>query len=216
MIENSIEAEKEVYDSVVGTSAAVAKYCGETGTPLIALGSYFEKAPENLQPWSYYAIAKKSASELLVLESQTKNFKLRYVYCYDTYGSDLSRGKIVDVLLSKTTSSLELSKGLQKMNLTHFDDFVSAIELIIEDISTQHKTIDFFQIKNPHDEFTLREIVDQVQSVRTEKMEINFGAKPYRDKEVFEVWQCARDLPGWSPAVNFSSFVREYVGNQNE
>lgn len=216
LIENSIEAEKEVYDSVVGTAAVVANYCGQTGTPLIALGSYFEKAPEHLQPWSYYASAKKSASELLVLESLKRNFKLRYVYCYDTYGPDLSRRKIVDVLLSETTSHLELSEGLQKMNLTHFDDFISAIELLIEDILTQDTLLDFYQIKNPNDELTLREIVNQVNSVKKEKIEVRFGAKPYRDKEVFEVWQSAQDVPKWSPTVTFSSFIREYLGSTNE
>ena len=208
LVDESIESTKNVFDSVIGTATVVADFCGRTGTPLIALGSYFEKAPSQLQPWSYYASAKKSAYDLLVLAANRHNFPLRYIYCYDTYGDDISRQKIVDVLLNPITKYLELSEGQQIMNLTHVDDFVSAISKTIEELKADPKETKAFQIKNQYDEFTLRDSAMKVNNLRENQIEFIFGAKPYREKEVFTIWDCAPVIPNWVPETTFDMFKR--------
>ena len=216
LVDESIESTKNVFDSVIGTATVVADYCGRTGTPLIALGSYFEKAPSELQPWSYYASAKKSAHDLLVLAANQHNFPLRYIYCYDTYGDDIGRRKIVDVLLDPMTKYLELSEGHQKMNLTHVNDFVSGISKIIEELEADPQGTKAFQIKNSRDEFTLRDIVMKVNNLRDHQIELVFGAKPYRKNEVFSIWDCAPSIPNWQPEIIFDSYLKTFLGSKNE
>ena len=214
LVDESIESTKNVFDSVIGTATVVAEYCGRTGTPLIALGSYFEKAPTEEQPWSYYASAKKSGYDLLILAATRYNFPLRYIYCYDTYGDDISRQKIVDVLLNPITTYLELSEGQQKMNLTHVDDFVLAISRTIEEIEADPQGIKAFQIKNSFDEFTLRDIAIKVNKLRDNQIELVFGAKPYREKEVFSIWDCAPVIPNWVPEKTFDFFIETFLGSK--
>lgn len=216
LVDESIESTKNVFDSVIGTATVVADYCGRTGTPLVALGSYFEKAPSEQKPWSYYASAKKSSHDLLILAANRHNFPLRYIYCYDTYGDDISRQKIVDILLNPLTKYLELSEGQQKMNLTHVDDFVSAINKIIEELDADPKGTKEFQIKNERDEFTLRDIAMKVNNIRDNKIELVFGAKPYRNKEVFSIWNCAPGIPNWAPEITFDVFLETFLGSKNE
>ena len=119
LIEDSLENSKVISDSVVGTATALAEFCRENKVPLIALGSYFEHAPKELQPWSNYAIAKQSAARILELASLNHSIPMRYLYTYDTYGRDFSRLKIVDVLLDSKTELLELSTVTQMLNATH-------------------------------------------------------------------------------------------------
>lgn len=214
LIDDSITSRKEVNDAVVGSSTSILEYCVSKSIPIVALGSYFEKAPSTNSPWSHYAIAKESARNLMKLASNNSGITVRYIYCYDTYGEDISRGKIIDVLLNEKTTSLALSPGQQKMNLTHEEDFSRAINLVAEETINGSSGFEELQIKSKKDEFTLQEIVEIVNAKRLKKIEINFGAKPYREKEAFSVWDCAPDLANWEPQNDFESFVEKFVKDQ--
>ena len=215
LVDESIKSKRDVHDSIIGTAAAVANYCSETNTPLIALGSYFEKAPVEFQPWSYYSSAKIAAYNILKLSALNNNFALRYVYCYDTFGEDISRRKIVDVLLDPNTTHLELSEGKQKMNLTYVDDFVEGISILTKDFLENPVLVEEFQIKSDLNEFTLKEIALKINSARGNKIALNFGAKPYRNREVFSVWECASPIPNFKAKMTLDAFIEDFQGSHN-
>jgi CDP-3, 6-dideoxy-D-glycero-L-glycero-4-hexulose-4-reductase len=187
LINDSIESSKQVSDAVVGTATALVDFCKRNKTPIVALGSYFEKAPTDMQPWSHYTIAKQSAAKIFELASLKHDIPIRYIYGYDTYGNDLSRRKIVDVLLDPATENLELSPGKQKLNLTQERDFVEGVRISLEDLMTRGGNFESFQLRNISDEYTLVEVAEIINSLRKRKISLNFGAKPYRDKEVFDI-----------------------------
>ena len=216
LVDDSLSSKQLVHDATVGTATALANFCKENRTPLIALGSYFELAPLNMQPWSHYAIAKQEAAEILEDASTNHGIAMRYVYAYDTYGQDLSRKKIVDVLLDPKTQILELSPGSQKLNLTHEDDFVEGVKLALEELYSGIAAFEKLQIRNDSNELTLREIAETVNSYRSKKIDLKFGSKPYRSKEVFEVWDCAPNIVGWLPKINFKDFVSRYLSEISE
>jgi CDP-3, 6-dideoxy-D-glycero-L-glycero-4-hexulose-4-reductase len=216
LVEESLVSIKTVSDAVVGTAASLGEFCKKNRTPLIALGSYFESAPLEFQPWSHYSVAKQSAAKILELASLSHDIPMRYFYAYDTYGNDLSRRKIIDVLLDPHTQSLELSPGEQKMNLTHEDDFVNAVKVGLDDLILNGGGFEKGQIRHTSDEFTLREIAEKINSIRTQKIDLNFGAKPYRKREVFDVWDCAPNLLGWTPNFDFQTFVSLKVRELSE
>jgi CDP-3, 6-dideoxy-D-glycero-L-glycero-4-hexulose-4-reductase len=212
LVEDSAESVKIVHDAVVGTATAIVEFCKTNKTPLVALGSYFEQAPKELSPWSHYSIAKKSASKILELASTTHGIPIRYLYAYDTYGDDLTRGKIVDLLLDPTTQKLELSPGEQKLNLTHEDDFVAAVKLTLDDLIVNRGHFKASQIRNDKDEFTLRHIAEFINSKRTNQIDLKLGVKPYRKREVFNTWDCAPNVEGWIPKFLFKDFVITKAG----
>ena len=216
LIEDCLENSKMINDAVVGTATALADFCREKNTPLIALGSYFELAPKELQPWSYYSISKQSATRILELASLNHDIPMRYLYTYDTYGNDFSRRKIVDVLLDKKTERLELSPGEQRLNLTHENDLVDGINLSLIDLISNPEGFEMHQIRHGFDEFSLRQIAELVNEIRPNKISLNFGVRPYRNREVFRIWDCAPNLEGWEPKIRFEDFVAQSVGELHD
>jgi nucleoside-diphosphate-sugar epimerase len=216
LVDDSALSTQLVHDATVGTATALANFSKEHRTPLLALGSYFELAPLNMQPWSHYTSAKQEAAKILEDASMNHRIPMRYVYAYDTYGQDFSRKKIVDVLLDPKTEILELSPGDQKLNLTHENDFVEGVKLALEALFLEDVTFEKLQIRNNNDEWTLREIAETINSFRAKKIELKFGSKPYRSKEVFEVWDCAPAIQGWSPKTQFRDFVSKHIGGNYE
>jgi CDP-3, 6-dideoxy-D-glycero-L-glycero-4-hexulose-4-reductase len=165
-----------------------------------------------MQPWSHYSIAKESAAKILEVASLNYEIPMRYIYAYDTYGRDFSRRKVVDVLLDPKTEKLDLSPGEQKMNLTNEEDFVEAIKLALEELLIEGGTFERFQIRNSQDEFTVREVAELINASRINKIDLNFGAKAYRNKEVFKVWDCAPNISGWFPKTQLKDFVSRLSG----
>lgn len=216
LIEDSLESSKMINDAVVGTATALADFCRENHTPLIALGSYFELAPKELQPWSSYSLSKQNAARILELASLDHDIPMRYLFTYDTYGNDFSRRKIVDVLLDEKTERLDLSPGEQRLNLTHENDFVEAINLSLIDLLSNPEGFEKRQIRNGSDEFSLRQIAELINEIRPNKISLNFGIRPYRKKEVFSIWDCAPNLEGWQPKIRFEDFVSESIGGLHD
>lgn len=215
LVEDSVKSAKLVSDAVVGTATTLAAFCKVRKIPLVAIGSYFEQAPKEMQPWSHYSIAKQCASNIFELASRSHEIPMRYLYAYDTYGNDLSRGKIIDVLLDPNTQKLELSPGEQQLNLTHADDFVEAVKLALEDLISNGGCFEKRQIRHNADEFSLRQIAEFINMYRTHPIDLRIGSKPYRSREVFNVWDCAPNLEGWYPKVRFKEFVPKIAGGLN-
>jgi hypothetical protein len=141
------------------------------------------------------------------LASESFEIPVRYVYCYDTYGTDLSRRKIVDVLLDQTTRVLDLSPGEQLLNLTNEDDFASAIQILSEELLSGRQGFKTHQIKHPNDEYTLKELALYINALRQQKIDLKFGSNPYRSREVFSMWESAETVDNWKPKVNFKEFA---------
>lgn len=208
LVDDSLKTIKVVSDAVIGTATSLADFSKKNRIPIVALGSYFENAPKSQQPWSHYSVAKHSAAQILEIASSTHDIPMRYLYAYDTYGNDLKRRKIIDVLLDPSTQSLELSHGEQKMNLTYDDDFVDAIRISLDEMFLNGGGFIKNQIRNPNDEFSLRNIAETINSFRNQKIDLKFGLKPYRRHEVFEVWDCAANIDGWNPRTKFLEYVK--------
>lgn len=201
------DAIQECFNSNVGLAASIAQFQLQTQVPVIAAGSFFEKAPDEFQPWTYYAVSKKASFELLKEAAIQSNSKLIYLYLYDTYGSQVSRGKFIDLLIGSINQQTELdaSEGLQRQDLTHIDDVASAIIQASTDIGSIGNGVHEFQVRS-REIFTLRELADLANSEIKTPIKINWGKFPYRRREVFEIWNSATDLPNWKPKLN----VREY------
>jgi CDP-3, 6-dideoxy-D-glycero-L-glycero-4-hexulose-4-reductase len=195
------------FDTNAGLAASVASLQMETKVPVIALGSFFERAPNGMQPWTFYAASKKSSHELLKESTQISESKLVYLYIYDTYGSKTSRGKFIDLLVDSINSrqQLEASEGNQMQDLTHIDDVASAISQTVIDIEFLGNGTHEFQVRS-QESVTLRKLVEIANSKLDNKIKVNWGKFPYRKKEVFELWDSAINLPNWKAQWNLEDY----------
>ena len=202
---------KECFDTNVGLASTVANFQKITSTPIIAVGSFFEKAPAISQPWTYYAISKTSSFNLIKEATYLSQSKFVYLYLYDTYGSDKSRGKFVDLVIDamEQNSILDASNGKQIQDLTHIDDVSNAIAQAIMDIDLLENGAHEFQVRSK-EVVTLRELVNLANLKSTKPLIVNWGSYPYRAREVFELWDSAVDLPNWRPEQNLNDYFSQF------
>lgn len=171
------------------------QFISDARTPVITTGSYFQKFHEGKIPFSEYSIYKNGAKNLLELLSQRNGNYLRYIYLYDTYGVESHRKKFIDQTLNAIINNqiLLASPGQQMMNITSVDDVVNGLIQSIETLQSSN-LLEEYQIKS-EESLTLIQIVEQVEKAFNKNLKIEWGAKPYREQEVFKLWESAPNVP---------------------
>ena len=99
-----------------------------------------------------------------------------------------------------------MSPGQQFIDLVHIDDVVCAYELAAKGLGMQ---------KSPHAHYgissgqpiKLIDLVSKFEKAIGQKLNISFGARAYRPREVMRVWDDFLILPDWSPKVIFEDAV---------
>ena len=207
-----LDTKRECFEVNLGLTESIAALQAKTKVPVIAAGSFFEKAPGS--PWSYYSISKAAGREILRISAEEANSKSAYLYLYDSYSQDQSRGKFLDLLLNsaKTSVGLKASQGDQVQDLTHVSDISSAFICALQGLTFQDNPFTEFQIRS-REVVSLKELAEKVSTHLGKLPEIDWGFYPYRAREVFNIWDCAPDLIGWTPQNTLDSFLSGYKEN---
>jgi CDP-paratose synthetase len=118
----------------------------------------------------------------------------------------------------KNKSEVLLTKGEQKRHFVYIDDVVNAFRLIIAKISTLSKGYHSFQIGDAQGT-SVRAFVEMVKLLAgNERTFLNFGAIPYRDKEVmYPDLDISRILKfGWSIDINLEEGLQRTIVAEKE
>lgn len=185
-------------------------------------GSFYSHADGTADgPLTYYAATKRSLETFLKFYSENYSWNAITLKIYDTYGPEDSRPKLIPKLLEVMESgvSMDLSPGEQQLSLVHVDDIVSAayraIELLEhaaakEDPAT-HAIYQLPAAVESKDFPTLKEVIATLEKAAGKKLNVRFGALPYRAREIMHPSLSFPVLPGWKPKVSLLEGFRSLL-----
>jgi nucleoside-diphosphate-sugar epimerase len=94
-----------------------------------------------------------------------------------------------------------MSGGEQLIDLVYINDvidaYLHAADLIQRDSGNGHATY----AVSSGSPLKLRDLVSEYCRITGMKIEIKWGARPYRPREVMVPWSTGVAMPGWSPKV---------------
>lgn len=159
---------------------------------------------EDYNPVCLYAATKQAFEALLEYYVQACDFKAITLKLFDTYGADDPRPKIFN-LLNKVAARgvpLDMSAGEQLIDLVHIDDvteaYVIAAQRLLDGQVSQHVC---YAVSSGHP-LPLKELVHLYAEVTGQAITVNWGARPYRNREVMVPWINGRSLPNWELKIN--------------
>jgi nucleoside-diphosphate-sugar epimerase len=158
---------------------------------------------------SLYAASKTAFEELLKFYFDADHFKVVVLKIYETYGLNDTRQKLIPHLIqSKPGQKFVLSPGEQKMNLVSAKDTAQAFWLAAQHAcNSQQPIYEEYFLRNEW--FTLRELVKVIEQNLGRSLNIEWGGKPYRDREILHPFTGGALLPGWKPEQNFADVVAQ-------
>jgi len=180
-------------------------------------GTFFQHYEgRSYSPVSLYAATKQAFQDVLQYYVETTPVAAITLTLFDTYGPDDSRPKLLNLLLraAKDGRPLLLSPGEQEVDLVFISDVVQAFFRAANILVTSGKEISgrSFSVDTGH-RLPLREVVRIFECVTGYHLRIQWGARPYRPREVMTPWK-GETLPGWKPTVDLERGIRLTISSQ--
>lgn len=198
---------------VFSTHLLEAMYQANVNKLINTTTSWEHYQDEEYNPVCLYAATKRMAEDMMKYYVQVCNMKIITLVLYDTYGINDTRGKLLQKLIeiSKSGEQLSMSDGGQEMALLHIHDVVMAYSIAIKELfenMTEHYE-KFYLL--PKKIYTLRSIVELLENVLQKKLNIQWGVRPYRKREVMKVYKNGKKLPHWEAKIDLEDGFKMLV-----
>lgn len=167
---------------------------------------------DDYNPVCLYAATKQAFESLIEYYVQAEGFKVITLKLFDTYGETDTRPKLINLLnkFADENTELNMSPGEQMLNLVHISDvcdaYYIAYKLIEEENFMGHKSYSVESEEN----FKLRDIICLFEKITTKKINVIWGGKNYRKREVMEIWTNGNILPNWKPTISLKEGLKRY------
>lgn len=178
---------------------------------IINTGSFWQRYEnKEYSPTCLYAASKQAFEDILQYYVEAKFLKALTLILFDSYGPKDPRAKLFSLLYeaSKSGSAIAMTPGEQKIDLVHIYDIVEAYMVAAKHLlyssSVEHNR---YKISSGN-LMSLKEIVATYEMVTNIKLPIQWGGRPYRDREVMLPYLKDHSLPDWKPKISLVEGIK--------
>lgn len=171
---------------------------------IVTTGSYWQNYnSDTYNPVDLYAATKEAFEKIVQLYVDAFNFRHINLRLFDVYGEDDKRPKLWNILkkIAGTDEILEVSLGEQMLDMVHISDVCTAYEsayyLMSESTDIKNET---FGVMTGH-QHSLKSIVSLYEQKIGKKMNVHFGGRAYKEREVMVPYKHYNVLPNWNAKV---------------
>jgi nucleoside-diphosphate-sugar epimerase len=191
---------KGLIQSNIELGTNLLESANEAGAVFVNINSawqHFES--QQYSPVSLYAATKQAFVDIAQYYGET-GLDLRNLTLYDTYGPSDRRNKLIGQLLNAASSNerLDMGSGDQLINLLFVSDVVEAILRIA--VLPPTLLIQNYVVR-AENSVSIRELVSEIEKVTKDKLNVNWGARQPRTREMTSDWVFGELLPGWQQHV---------------
>ncbi len=169
-------------------------------------------------PVNLYAATKEAFQKIEYYYHLAHNINVIVLKLFDTYGESDKRGKLINILskIADSENEIEMSHGLQKLDFLHVDD-------VVEGFLVACRTLQF--MKTPqysvyslrsNKEYSLKSVVELFELIYGKKLNITWGGRKYREREVMTLWCGTPILPNWNPKIGMVKGINRIIQNNKK
>lgn len=167
---------------------------------LVSTGSYWQNYNSDFyNPVDLYAATKEAFEK--IVQYYVDAFGIRHINLrlFDVYGEDDKRPKLWNLLrdIAGTENSIAVSPGEQKLDLVHINDVCTAYEASYQLLVNEDKFINNTYGVRTGRLVTLQEAITILEIALGKHINVVFGGKPYKEREVMSPCETYDYLPNW-------------------
>ncbi len=170
---------------------------------------------ENYNPVNLYAATKEAFQDIAKYYTETSSLIFTTIKLNDTFGPNDTRNKVFNLWakIAKSGEVLEMSPGKQIIDISFIDDVVNAYELLIEHLNSNN-AVSFknmtFAVKST-ERMSLKELAKVFEDATNTKLNIIWGGREYREREVMKPWENGKTVPGWQPKYTLKEAIKKTI-----
>jgi CDP-paratose synthetase len=166
-------------------------------------------------PVNLYAATKEAFVNIAKFYTQTSDLVFSTIKLNDTFGPEDTRNKIFNLwyLILQNNEILDMSAGDQIIDISYIDDIISAYIIMIENLSKNdinkynNKTFVVTNKEKP----TLKELAKMFEDTINCKLNINWGIREYRYREVMIPYSSGISVPNWEQKFNIKEAIQKAI-----
>ena len=145
---------------------------------------------EQYNPVNLYAATKQAYEDILKFYAETSNLVCTTLKLNDTYGDGDTRKKVFNLWkqISKTGETIDMSQGEQLIDIVHVskvtEAYLKLIKLLEKEDATKHQLKSYYVSSNNN--ISLKELAVKFERENNTKLNINWGGRAYRKREVMK------------------------------
>jgi len=155
---------------------------------------------QEYNPVCLYAATKEAFEKIIRFYIEARKFEVITLALFDTYGSDDPRNKIMNLFakIAKSGECFSISPGEQELDFVYIDDVIDAYLCADVLLGLGGYGDNTYSVATGN-ALRLKDIALLYEQVFGVKLNIDWGKKSYRAREVMKVWSKGNTLPGWQP-----------------
>lgn len=196
-----------------GAELIEAMGLSETALLVNAGTSWQHYESRDYSPVNLYAATKQAFEALLQYYVEAGGLRCVTLKLFDTYGPNDPRPKLFHLLgrVAASAEPLAMSPGEQLIDLVHIDDVTRAFLLAAQRLLAGEVVgAESYGVSSGRP-IPLRELVAIYAQVSGRRLNIEWGGRPYRNREVMKPWSTGPSLPGWHPCVSLEEGIRRLL-----
>ena len=171
---------------------------------------------EDYNPVNLYSATKEAFEKIAKYYIETSSIVFTIIKLNDTFGPNDTRNKVFNLWakIAKSGELLEMSPGEQIVDISYIEDVISAYEVLINHLNSDKKE-DFknkeFVVTN-NEKMSLRDLSKIFEEATNTKLNINWGARPYREREVMKPYSKGTTVPNWKQKYKLEEAIVKTIG----
>ena len=183
---------------------------GQGGASLVNVGTswqHFEN--RDYSPVCLYAATKQAFEALLQYYVDSGRLRVITMKLFDTYGPNDPRPKLFSLLgrLAQSGERLAMSAGEQLQDLVYIDDVTEALVMAGQRLRQGAAEEAEVYAVSSGAPIALKDLVASFGKIAGQDLDIEWGGRPYRQREVMVPWSRGAALPGWQPQVSLEEGI---------
>lgn len=165
---------------------------------------------KSYSPVCLYAATKQAFEALLQYYVEARFIKAITLELCDTYGPNDPRPKLFHLLrkISESGETLAMSPGEQMLDIVYIDDVIDAYLLSAERLLNKDGGMQERYTVSSGKPISLKGVVASFEKLKGKKLSIQWGGRPYREREVMSAWDRGNKLPGWTAKMSLEAGLR--------
>jgi len=172
---------------------------------------------EDYNPVNLYAATKQAFDVMAKFYYETQNIDFVTLKLNDTFGEGDTRKKVFNLWrsLAESGESLGMSPGEQIIDISYIENIIDAYMQLIENISsdTEHSYNGKSFAVKADERMSLKELAKVYEKATGSTLNIVWGERPYRDREVMSPWTQGVVVPGWKQQVSLEDAISRVIKN---
>lgn len=163
-------------------------------------------------PVNLYAATKQAFIDMAKYYSDVFGIKFCTLKLCDTYGPNDTRRKIFKLFkdYSESGEILKMSPGEQLIDLIYITDIIAGFTQLAELLASDTELAGEYVLTSGR-QIPLKELAQLFCKVSGRKLNIDWGGRPYRDREVMVPWK-GMPVPGWESKVKVEEGIKLFLG----